>query len=60
MRPQFREQPARDRESIAEQARALLDGKTSWRSTPQGSQWENVGEEVEVETDVDISKANKL
>jgi len=59
MRPDFRETPARDRESIAEQAKALLDGKTSWRSTPQGDQWQNVGEEVEVETDVDIQKANR-
>lgn len=59
MRPNFREKPARDRESIAEQAKALLDGQTKWRSTPQGNQWQNVGGELEVETDVDISQANK-
>lgn len=59
MRPQFRETPARDRASIAEQAKALLKGDATWRSTPQGEQWENVGEEQEVETDVDISRVTK-
>ena len=58
-RPGFREQPARDRESIAEQAKKLLKGEDQWRSTPKGDQWEDVGEEVEVEKDVDISKAIK-
>lgn len=58
-RPGFREQPARDRASIAEQAKRLLKGDDQWRSTPKGDQWEDVGEEVEVETNVDIGKALK-
>ena len=58
-RPGFREQPTRERTSIAEQARSLLKGDSAWRSTPKGDQWENVGEEVEVETNVDVMKATK-
>lgn len=59
MRPDFKKQPARDRKSIAEQAQALLEGRTRWRSTPQGSQWQSLGDEIEVEKDVDINAVNK-
>ena len=58
-RPGYREMPARDRASIAEQAKRLLKGEDQWRSTPKGDQWEDIGEEVEVETHVDVAKATK-
>jgi large subunit ribosomal protein L23 len=58
-RPGYRERPARDRKSIAEQAKALLEGKETWRSTPQGLQWQDIGEAEEVETHVDVGKATR-
>ncbi|KFY44092.1 hypothetical protein V495_03636 [Pseudogymnoascus sp. VKM F-4514 (FW-929)] len=47
--PTFKKQPSRERESIAEQASRLLDGTDAWKSKDE---WEDVGEEVEVEQDV--------
>lgn len=41
------------RESIAEQAQALLTGKESW-VPPKNAYWVDEGEAVEVETDVDV------
>jgi large subunit ribosomal protein L23 len=58
-RPDFREKPTRERASIAEQAKALLEGKDKWRQTPQDDEWEDVGEEVEVETDVQLPKVER-
>jgi len=46
--------PTKERDSIASQAKAMLKGKEEWK--PTGSIWENVGEEVEVETDVQLPK----
>ena len=56
-RPDFREKPTGERASMAEQAKALLQGKESWRSTPKENEWDIDGEEVEVETDVELPKA---
>jgi large subunit ribosomal protein L23 len=56
-RPDFREKPSRERDSIAEQAKALLQGKQSWKSTPKDSEWDVDGEEVEVETEVELPKS---
>jgi large subunit ribosomal protein L23 len=41
-----------ERESIAKQAKALLEGKESW--TPTTTEWEDDGEAVEVEKDMKI------
>jgi len=57
--PDFREKPSRERASIAEQAKALLEGKHKWRQTPKDDEWENVGEEVEVETNVQLPKMER-
>jgi len=56
-RPDARQQPTRDRDPIAEQAKALLKGEEKWRQTT--TQWEDVGEEVEVETDVNLPKIER-
>jgi large subunit ribosomal protein L23 len=55
----FREKPTRERASIAEQAKALVEGKQSWRPTPKDSEWEDDGEEVEVEKDVQLPKVGR-
>lgn len=49
--PDFKKQPARDRDVIAEQARELLEGKEEWKSGKE-TVWEDVGEAEEVEQDV--------
>jgi large subunit ribosomal protein L23 len=46
--------PTPERESIAEQAKALLSGKEAWKPTPQRDEWEDVGDAVEVEQDVEV------
>jgi large subunit ribosomal protein L23 len=46
--------PEKERASISEQAKALLAGEEKWK--PTGGLWENVGEEVEVETEVEVPK----
>jgi large subunit ribosomal protein L23 len=55
-RPDAREKPSRERDSIAQQAKALLQGKESWRSTPKDNEWNEDGEEIDVETDVELPK----
>jgi large subunit ribosomal protein L23 len=51
--------PTKERKSIAEQAQALLDGEDSWQTGNKNSEWENVGEEMEVETDVQLPKIER-
>ncbi|RDW69839.1 hypothetical protein BP6252_08859 [Coleophoma cylindrospora] len=59
-RPDSRKEPTKERKSIAEQAKALLEGKQKWVPNKiVEDEWEDVGEEVEVETDVDVSKVEK-
>ncbi|KAI9679411.1 MAG: hypothetical protein M1817_005433 [Caeruleum heppii] len=58
-KPDANQKPAADRDSIAEQARRLLRGEEKWRDRKDGRGveklvWEDVGEAVEVETDVDM------
>lgn len=55
-RPDFKQKPSRERESIAEQAQALLEGKQSWRTPSESNAWNEDGEEIEVETDVELPK----
>jgi large subunit ribosomal protein L23 len=50
VRPDYKEKPTKEREPIAEQAKALLQGKEKWKSNQEV--WEDVGEAEEVETDV--------
>jgi len=54
--PDFKQKPSRERESIAEQAQALLQGKQSWRTPSESNEWIEDGEEIEVETDVELPK----
>ncbi|KAK2627792.1 hypothetical protein QTJ16_002438 [Diplocarpon rosae] len=54
--PGFREKPAKDRKSIAEQAKAILKGEASWKPNQVREQWENDGEAVEVEQGLDLPK----
>lgn len=49
-----RQKPTKERDSIAEQAKALLSGQEAWRQTPPRDEWEDVGEAVEVEQDVEV------
>ncbi|KAF4634510.1 hypothetical protein G7Y89_g3591 [Cudoniella acicularis] len=51
-RPDYREKPASDRGSIAEQAKALLRGEEKWK--PSLNDWEDDGDAVEVEQNVKI------
>lgn len=51
-RPDARQKPSKDREPIAEQAKAILRGDVKWK--PQNDEWVDDGEEVEVETDVTL------
>lgn len=55
-RPDARQKPSKERESIAEQAQALLQGKESWKTTPASNEWNEGEEEIEVETDVELPK----
>jgi large subunit ribosomal protein L23 len=54
--PDFKQKPSRERESIAEQAQALLQGKQSWRTSSESNAWNEDGEEIEVETDFELPK----
>ncbi|KUJ06766.1 uncharacterized protein LY89DRAFT_790162 [Mollisia scopiformis] len=49
-----RMQANKERGSIAEQAKALQSGEDSWKQTPVRDEWEDVGEAVEVEQDVQV------
>ncbi len=55
MQPDARKQPNKERDSMREQARALLKGEEKWAKT----EWENDGEEIEVEQDVDVNKIER-
>lgn len=52
-RPGFREQPSSERGSVAEQAKAFLEAKEKWEAK-EISEWEDMGNAVEVEQDVKI------
>ena len=56
MRPDAKEKPTKERASIAEQARALLEGKEKWKPALERDVWEDVGEAVEVERDVTLPR----
>ena len=56
MRPEAKTKPTKERASIAEQARALLEGKEKWKPTREQDVWEDVGEAVEVEKDVTLPR----
>jgi len=61
LRPDYAQQPTKERASIAEQAQALLQGKEKWRPSSsftslRTSVWEDVGEPVEVETHVSVTR----
>ena len=54
-----RREPAKERRSIAEQAKALLEGKEEWKSTRRPDDWtehEGIEQAEEVETHVDVPK----
>jgi large subunit ribosomal protein L23 len=48
-----------DHQSIAKQAKSLLKSPAAWRTGNSNPKWENVGEEVEVETDVELPKSGQ-
>jgi len=61
LRPEAKTKPSQERVSIAQQARALLKGKAKWKgkekaSTIEEMLWEDVGDAVEVEKDVQLPK----
>jgi large subunit ribosomal protein L23 len=59
LRPDAKTKPSQERVSIAEQARALLDGRERWKGRGDEARervWEDVGEAVEVEADVQLPK----
>lgn len=53
MRPGIREKPSEERASIAEQAKALLEGKNTWKNGKKDI-WEDDGEAVEVEKELKV------
>ncbi len=58
-RPDIRQKPSKERVSMAEQARELLELREGWKGEKReedGEVWEDVGEAVEVETDVQIPR----
>jgi large subunit ribosomal protein L23 len=61
LRPDAKTKPSQERVSIAEQARALLEGKEKWKGKGKATTfdemvWEDVGDAVEVEEDVRLPK----
>lgn len=59
VQPSYRTKPSRERESIAEQAKALLKGEASWKPNDADSEtqvWEDDGEAVEVEREVEVPR----
>jgi len=54
MRRESRRLPTEERQSIAEQAKALLEGEAKWAAA--NPKWEDVGEAVEVEQNVTLPK----
>ena len=58
-RPEARVKPSRERKSMKEQARELLEGKASWKvERVDQDQWEDVGEAREVESEVEVAKVD--
>jgi large subunit ribosomal protein L23 len=57
--PRARQEPTKERASMAEQARALLQGNDTWRTGNTRSEWVDGGEEVEVEQDVQLPKIER-
>ncbi|KAF7870037.1 hypothetical protein EAF04_004821 [Stromatinia cepivora] len=55
--PDAKQKPSKERLSIAEQARKILQGKEKW--APTRDTWMNVGEEVEVEQDVKVPRTRR-
>ncbi|KAI9646845.1 mitochondrial 54S ribosomal protein YmL41 [Ciborinia camelliae] len=55
--PDAKQKPTKERLSIAQQAREILQGEKKWKSTQDT--WVNVGEEVEVETDVKVPRSKR-
>ncbi|KAH8585548.1 hypothetical protein B0O99DRAFT_646678 [Bisporella sp. PMI_857] len=55
-----RQKPSRERKSIAQQARQLLADAERRTRGESKSQWENIGEEVEVETNVEIPHLERI
>ncbi|CAD6446412.1 85fc0672-98e5-4fbe-9ee6-0dcaafcfb538 [Sclerotinia trifoliorum] len=55
--PDAKQKPSKERLSIAEQARKILQGKEKW--APTRDTWMNVGEEVEVEQDVKVPRLKR-
>lgn len=57
LRPDAKTKPSQERVSIAEQARALLEGREKWKGGESKERvWEDVGDAVEVEKDVRLPK----
>jgi len=54
MRRESRKLPTEERQSIAEQAKALLEGQAKWEAA--NPKWEDIGEAVEVEQHVTLPK----
>lgn len=47
-RPDFRQKPSRERESIASQAKELLKGDARWRQVPAEDEWEEVEQDQQI------------
>jgi large subunit ribosomal protein L23 len=59
LRPDAKTKPSPERVSMALQARALLEGREKWEGKSGKSEervWEDVGDAVEVEKDVQLPK----
>lgn len=54
--PESKKKPSKDRLSMREQAKLLLDGEEEWKSTRWSPRWEDVGEAVEVDAGVELPK----
>ena len=53
--PETKKKPSKERDSIKEQAKALLAGEEEWAPT-RWAGWEDVGEAVEVDAGVELPK----
>jgi len=58
-RPEAREQPTKERASMRDQARDLLEGREKWRSGNRDARWKDVGDEMEIETHVDVPRVER-
>jgi large subunit ribosomal protein L23 len=57
--PISRQMPTKERASIAQQAKSLLRGQDKWTTGNTSPEWENVGVEREVETDVQLPQIER-